>query len=184
MAKHEVEIRAVTPADARALAEIQVESYRRAYADLLPQDYLAGFSLSEQERDWGQWLAGQPGDGLWVATDGSGWPVGYALLDFSSADFKDFEAELVALHVLEAHQLRGIGSRLLVKAGSILKNKGVGSLYLWILQGNPAADFYRRLGAESIGEQPWGGNEHYGTDVMELGYGWRDIDRLLQYLNE
>jgi len=47
-----IHIRPAVTADAAALAEIQVTSYRTAYAGLLPQDYLEHFTLEEQEQDW------------------------------------------------------------------------------------------------------------------------------------
>jgi hypothetical protein len=60
-------IRLATEDDARGLARIQVDSYRTAYAAILPADYLAQFSYEEQEQDWRTLLATKPETVLLVA---------------------------------------------------------------------------------------------------------------------
>jgi hypothetical protein len=45
-------IRKATPEDARAIAEVHVKSWRAAYRDLLPQDFLQGLSVDRREQQW------------------------------------------------------------------------------------------------------------------------------------
>ena len=65
---------------ADALAAIQVDSYRTAYADVLSQEYLDRFSYEEQADDWRALLVAPEGDLLCVAeTDAKREIVGYGL---------------------------------------------------------------------------------------------------------
>ena len=64
--------------DARAIAQVQVDSYLSAYRDLLPGEYLANFTYGEQEKDWMGWQTEHPQDILLVAEEG-GVVIGYAL---------------------------------------------------------------------------------------------------------
>ena len=46
----------------------------------------------------------------------------------------------------------------------------------WVIAGNKAARaFYEHLGAELLIEQPF---QWDGMDLVEAGYGWRDLDAL------
>ncbi len=66
-----LQIREATTHDCRALAEIQVDSYWRTYASLLPRTYLQHFSFQEQEQDWEKLLAAQTNETLLVAASGA-----------------------------------------------------------------------------------------------------------------
>lgn len=73
-------IRPAIPADSAALARIQVDSYRAAYAGILPADYLAAFSYEDQTQDWRDLLSAdvpdEERDLLYVAVDAAGEVVG------------------------------------------------------------------------------------------------------------
>ena len=45
-------IREAALKDSDALARVQLGSWRSAYADLMPADYLAHFAYEEQAQDW------------------------------------------------------------------------------------------------------------------------------------
>ncbi|MET0683126.1 MAG: GNAT family N-acetyltransferase, partial [Casimicrobiaceae bacterium] len=52
----------------------------------------------------------------------------------------------------------------------------VAGLLTWVIAGNkPARAFYEGLGGELIVEQPF---QWDGMDLMEAGYGWRDLSAL------
>lgn len=65
-----VVIRDATSTDARAIAEVHVASWRWAYRDDLPVEFLDGLSVDDREREWNEWLApDQPGAGTLVAEE-------------------------------------------------------------------------------------------------------------------
>ncbi len=54
---------------------------------------------------------------------------------------------------------------------------GATALLTWVIAGNrPARAFYEALGAELLVEQPF---QWDGIDLVEAGYGFRDLDRLV-----
>ena len=55
-----VELRDAMPADAHAIAAVTVRSWRAAYRGLLPDDVLAGLSVSDRERLWSDTLTARP----------------------------------------------------------------------------------------------------------------------------
>ena len=85
-------------------------------------------------------------------------------------------AEILALHVRQAYQGKGIGSALLMAAIGQLLESGCRSVMLWTLQGNPARRWYERLGGEMLGEKRY---QVEDWEVIEVAYGWETISGLL-----
>jgi GNAT superfamily N-acetyltransferase len=171
-------VRKATVMDSLELARVQVESYRSAYAELLPADYLAQFSIEEQSEDWRMLLAAagrtdrQP---VFVAARSDNTLVGYALGEVHIGNACGYDCELVALHVSPEAQGLGIGLRLIAALTTTLRKAGCQSLILWTLAGNPVQALYKRLGGIQVGQKPWSGNDYYGLSVSEVAYGWPDI---------
>ena len=164
--------------DSAGLARVQVDSYRTAYAGILPPTYLAHFTYAEQEQDWRDWITQQHDDLLYVVETEAGEIVGYALGRSQIDDASPYHSELIALHVRRPYQRRGIGRWLAATLAEQLHNQGCSSLVLWVLEGNSARSFYERLGARVIEQQEWGGNAEFGVQVKEVAYAWSDIESL------
>jgi hypothetical protein len=47
-----IKIRTAHPKNSASIARIQVDSYRNAYAPILPAVYLEHFTCAEQEQEW------------------------------------------------------------------------------------------------------------------------------------
>jgi GNAT superfamily N-acetyltransferase len=159
------------------LARVQVDSYRTAYAGLLPEDYLARLTYEEQEQDWRDWLATRPDDILHVAESNSGEIMGYALGRPGLSKIAPYDSELLALHVRDISQRHGIGKQLIAAVAKELKRQGCSSLMVWVLEKNPARSFYEHLGGQLIGKQTivLGPGDAGATEVA---YGWSSIDPL------
>ncbi|MBN2548530.1 MAG: GNAT family N-acetyltransferase [Anaerolineales bacterium] len=174
-----MKIRFPTLDDCAQIAEIQVDSYRSAYASMLPAEYLANFTYEEQEQDWRNLLSDENRDILLVAEIGNGILAGYALgcpgviLEYA------LESELVALHVRKSHHRQGVGQRLIAAMAAELHRHGCISMLLWTLEGNSARQMYEKLGGVLVGKKPWDGNQDFGLEVYEVAYGWPDITKLL-----
>ena len=177
-----------TTRDAAALADIQVNSYRTAYAGLMPADYLAHFSLEEQEQDWRDLLAEPTGDILLVAEIASGEIAGYAVGRPGPVEIPApqagqglpegaYDAELVSLHVRRTMHKQGIGRALVRATARALQEQGCASLALFVLAGNPACGFYERLGGQLVGEKRWTMDD-FDFEVVEAAYGWPKIAAL------
>lgn len=97
-------LRLATIEDSAALARVQVDSYRAAYAGILPQDFLDHFTYEEQAQDWRDSFSAGSQDVLYVAETGAGEVIGYGLGRPGLSDIPPYDCELVSLHVRRSHQ--------------------------------------------------------------------------------
>lgn len=166
-------------ADSAELAQIQVNSYRSAYAGILPPEYLAHFTIEEQTQDWQDLLVGAQDFILLVAETETGQLSGYALGHTGSVEMAGYDSEIDALHVRQAEQRQGVGRALIAAMASTLQEAGAGSLMLWVLLQNPARALYERLGGEMLGQRKITLGE---GDILteEVAYGWKHIAELVQ----
>lgn len=174
-----IEISPATIADSAGIAHVQITSYRTAYAPFFPQAYLDHFTYAEQDQDWRDLIGDRKSDFVLVAVQDAREIVGYALGKMDSDKLKEFESELVALHVLPEFQHNGIGGKLFSAMAHEFRARGKNDLYLWTLEGNPVRAWYERLGGKLVGEK------NYDVDdvtITEVAYGWNEIDSLLQIL--
>jgi ribosomal protein S18 acetylase RimI-like enzyme len=142
-------VRAATLADARAIAEVHVASWRAGYRGLVPEAVLAALSVDQRETQWETIL--QDGRTTVLVTD-------------DIAGFVAFEPdtrEIRALYVDPARFRTGVGSALLDAAHDALRD----DVALWVLDGNEnALAFYRRHDYELDGARA----AHDSTGVEQL----------------
>jgi len=164
------------PADAEALAQVHVASWRETYRGLLPDAYLARMSEQAHARRFAAGLIHPgPDDATLAAADRRG-IVGYIQGGPSRRKLAG-EAEIATLYVLKSAQGRGLGGRLLTEAARTLAARGALSLVISVLRDNiPARGFYEHLGgeAEAARLEPGPG----GALLHEVAYRWGDIRRL------
>jgi GNAT superfamily N-acetyltransferase len=87
------------------------------------------------------------------------------------------DAELFAIYLLADAQGLGVGRRLFTTAAQSLHRAGFQSLIVWVLDGNPAARFYERMGGRRIAEKTL----MIGLQTCaEVGYGWPDLTAFAQ----
>ena len=77
---------------------------------------------------------------------------------------------------LHLYARRGLGRRLVAAVVAAQRAQGATGVLTWVIAGNRGARaFYERLGAQWLIEQPF---QWDGMDLVEAGYGWRDLDAL------
>ena len=160
-------VRRARQADAAAIAQVHVRSWREAYRGLVPDEYLAQLSVAGHERHWRQTFA--TGGWAFVAE----WErriVGFASGGLSRAR-RDVSGELYLLYVLRARHGRGVGRALFDACHYELARCGHRGLLVWVLADNPARGFYERLGGELSGESTV---TLAGARLREVAYLWRD----------
>ena len=171
-----VQVRRAHLADCLAIAQVQVDSYRTAYAGLFPESYLVQFTYEEQAQDWREWLATLTDEVLLVAVSAEEPVLGYVLARAQQDIYPGYDAEILALHVKQPYQGAGVGSALLKAAVGQLQEWGCRSVMLWALQGNPVREWYERLGGKVLGEKRF---QVDGWDIVEVAYGWETMSTLL-----
>ena len=150
-----VELRDATSADAHAIATVLVRSWRVAYRGLLPDDVLAGLSVSEREQFWSGALSSPPPHTRMVVATVADSVVGFAATGppLVPADRADpAVGDLYALYLDPDVWRRGIGTQLHDAALDRLRSCGFTHAGLWVLDTNERAlRFYHRHGWTDTG---------------------------------
>lgn len=156
-------VRRATPGDAPSLADVQVATWRVAYAVLLPGEFLASLDRDRRERWWRQFL--ERGGVAHVAETED------RLIGFCSPGASEDEGwgEIFSIYVLSEHWGEGHGTRLMEAGESTLRGLGFTRALLWVLRDNLSARrFYENRGWR-LG-RPFRVEEIGGVQLEELRY--------------
>lgn len=168
-----VAIRRATASDARSIARVHVETWRTAYAGILPDRVMVGLRVDDKAAYWRHLLArlGRRETAL-VASAPSIGIVGFASGGPSDGGTMPYEGEVHTLYVLPDWQERGIGRALLFNCLGSLHARGMKSAFLWVLAQNPSRFFYEAMGGRHVGERE---ESLWGAVVHETAYAWTDL---------
>lgn len=176
-----LKIREALPADAAAIARVQVETWHTTFRDTLPRDFLAGTTLESQTPRWEEEL-NDPARAsfLFVAETRDGEVVGFASCGPERKGCAEFDGELYAVYILEAFQRAGLGRALTLAVVARLAAAGFRSMLIWALEVNDAGRrFYEKLGGILVRTGSVTRDHHTFPTV---GYGWPDITALRELL--
>lgn len=141
-----VPIREAGAADAAAIAEVHVASWRWAYRGQLSDDTLDALDVSEREVRWRDAIS-DPATIVLVAVDDG------AIVGFVSAgpthddDAPSRTGELYAIYLGEQAVGKGVGQAMLVHAVDEMRSAAFSRARLWVLDSNERARrFYERAG--------------------------------------
>jgi ribosomal protein S18 acetylase RimI-like enzyme len=138
-------VRPATEADARAIAEIRVETWRATYAGIVPQSVLDRMDVDRTVEGICGILASDTRV-LVVDTPDSG-VAGYTFVAPARDDDAAGLGEIEAIYVRPDAQGRGLGGQLLAASAEDLAALGFDTLVLWVLTDNaPARGFYEHAG--------------------------------------
>lgn len=149
-------VRPATLSDAAEIARIQLDIWRTAYADLLPEAVLAELDAQEAELAWRQTVEQGPAQ-VFVAVEGS-WLVGFcaagpapedetAGADATPAKDSATVALVSTLLVEPRWGRRGHAGRLLAEAGAAMRAAGAARGIAWVPEQDKASlGFYQRAG--------------------------------------
>ncbi len=170
-------IRVATPDDADQVARILVDTWRAAYAHIFPAEFLAALSYEERAVRWRNRLA-EAGPELFTlvveACDGelSGLVSGGVEHDGVAG----YDGEIYAVYVAPAHHRCGIGRQLMAAGAHRLAMAGYRAVMLWVLEENQRARaFYEALGGQPVSRKSVVIGD---TPVIEVAYGWKDVNFL------
>ncbi|MEG3894925.1 MULTISPECIES: GNAT family N-acetyltransferase [unclassified Microcoleus] len=171
-------VREAKIADARAIARVNVDTWRTAYRKIVPADYLAQLSYEKRESNWREILvnAEKSEDFVCVAENELGQIVGFAAGGYERTNKYIHKGELFALYILQEYQHQGIGRKLVVTVAAKLAQLNLNSMLVWVLRDNSACRFYEILGGKKVDEQQ---TNRAGVLLKEIAYGWTDITMLL-----
>ena len=171
-----MKIRQATENDAKAMAEIHVDSWKKAYKGILPDELLINLSYEDREKRWSENIneATSGGSMMYVAEDKEHGVIGFVL----GGTMRDatlrmrYTAEIYGLYVHPDHQLKGVGTSLFNCIAEFL-----GSIYharagLWILEEHPDRPFFEKQKTAEIYRKPEKIREKTHTNIA---YGIEDL---------
>jgi ribosomal protein S18 acetylase RimI-like enzyme len=173
-----------TERDAAGIAKVYVDTWRSAYAAVLPHRGLLGMSYEQQTRYWSRTIRNSTeAQSVIAATEADHGVVGFTSFgparagDRPAAGLFTGErdakvAEIYTLYVLPDFQERGIGRRLVVTAFAAMVDKRYGCSFLWVLRDNPSRYFYERIGGKAVAERR---EKMWGCMTDQVCYGWPDL---------
>ncbi len=156
--------------DARAIARIEVETWRSTYAGMLPDRVLLNMSERRQTASWSSFLRHRPDD-VMVATSGNA-IIGFGNCGTQRDSTIRFAGEIYTLYLSPDRQGEGSGRALLNCLFQRLVQTGHATALAWVVKANPARFFYERLGGQQIMHRPIPVG---GQPVDAVAYGWRNL---------
>jgi ribosomal protein S18 acetylase RimI-like enzyme len=173
-----IRIRPAEAADAGAIAQVRAQTWRTAYAGVIPDQTLAELTTPEVVYREAHWRAEHSMDGFLVAeatgpdataAEATPAPDAAEVIGFAAFGPERGEddrlghplpgppdhdrAELYAVYVLPRHWSSGAGRALLDRALALAAEAGYADISLWVLEGNERGRrFYEQAGFAGTGE--------------------------------
>ena len=168
--KSQMKIRQAARSDLNDIAAIHIESWKDAYADILPPEFLANQIDRELAKHWAT-VEIQKEDIVLVAEDDT--LVGFVSVWCRPSPFID------NLHVKPSYRSKKLGSELMKAAAKEIVSKGKKSAYLWVFESNAKAiRFYDRFGGV---QKELAHKNVFGSEVLSRKIEWEDISIVLRF---
>ena len=167
-------IRGARTADAPGIARVGVETWRNAYAGLVPNDYLLRLSEARQAVQWDALVRRARGADSVLVAESQG-PQGSQIVGYGSCGRSrggPLAGEVFTLYIGNDWQGMGIGRRLLFGLFKSLSARRMDEAVIWVLSGNPSRFFYEAMGGTRVAERK---ERFAGTLLEETAYGWPDL---------
>jgi L-amino acid N-acyltransferase YncA len=144
-------VRRAVDADVDALVRIQSDTWRAAYAGLIPAEALAHLTTPVAREAWRNAVRAGGGHHVFVAAEGE-WTVGFCAVAYYSGQDSAAIAEVSTLLVEPRWGRRGHGGRLLAAAAEALAQHGARMGWTWIPEADAVSRaFYAHAGWEADG---------------------------------
>lgn len=176
-------LRLADPADARRVAALHADSWRRHYRGAYSDEFLDRDVAADRLALWTDRFQQPTVDTVTILAEDQGALVGFAHTIFDHD--REWGALLENLHVASARKRRGIGSRLLSETAARVREQAQPcGLYLWVLEQNVAAQaFYEAHGGRRVertqAPAPGGVSTRLKGSPTRLRYAWVDLGVLV-----
>ncbi|MGY4691522.1 N-acetyltransferase family protein [Salibacterium sp. K-3] len=137
-------IRSAQPEDARMIAELHIEGWRRAYDGIFPENVLKELDVTEWTTWWSSMLQQTQ-----VMTDVVVSEYGTIVGVVSGGPLRDtsmsgYDGELYAIYLAPEVQGTGLGRKLFLSMAGRLQEHGFTSMIVWLAVKNEARYFYEK----------------------------------------
>jgi GNAT superfamily N-acetyltransferase len=173
-----MKIRKASAGDGHRIANVHVSSWKTTYAGIISDDYLHSLDTEKRTEFWEK-IIEEENSMVYVAESEAGDIVGFASGGREQTDDPTYMAEIYAIYILESYQRKGLGKKLMKPIIEGLIIKGFPNLVIWALEENTCRRFYESLGGKIVNTKPI---LISGSALIEVAYGWEDIQEALNQL--
>jgi GNAT superfamily N-acetyltransferase len=168
-----MKLRLASADDAKCIADLHADNWRRHYRGAYSDAYLDGDVFSDRLALWSERLARPDSDAFTVVAMNEDELLGFA--HTIPASDATYGALLDNLHVTSDQARRGVGGVLMRETTAVLKRRNITTgLYLWVLEQNRNAQaFYAAKGGVCVGREILGPFPGGGT-APALRIYWAD----------
>lgn len=171
-------IRPAVITDINGIARVHVESWQTTYAHILASDYLHGLSIEERADMWrGIFSSFATRSHHIVAESSAGEIVGFASYGPERDGNIVYYSELYVIYLLADFQRQGIGRALVRHAMRDLVADKYHNMMVWVLEQNPAVEFYKTMGGVLVEERKITIDN---MPLKEYAYGFDDLPSLIK----
>ncbi len=167
-------IRKAKENDIETISKIYVDSRRRTYKNILPNDYLNSLTYAQAEKKWTEYLENN-NNVIFVHLDDTGTITSLS----ASKPYKHIKKcfYLDSLHVSPEFQSKGVGKSLIIKTAEFALENGYDSMSISFLRGNDKAEkIYQYLGAVYLNDII---TYFDNTSAMSTVLIWKDLPKLI-----
>lgn len=168
-----INLRKMKPSDATGVATIQVECWRKAYAGIIPDKYLASLDVNAKAKTWETGLSVNP-DVIRIVALEKNIPFGFVagLENRSSAFYPEIASEAWSIYVHPDHWKKGIGKSLLLAFIEEMRKLKHSTMIVWALEENlPARAFYESMGGVLQSQKQT--QTYGGKSLSEVAYSFK-----------
>ncbi len=164
-----MKIRPAHEVDLPNIIALQAESWKDAYSDIFPDEYLSFQLASDIKQHWAE-LGFCPEDVILIAED-------HEMIGFIAVRCRP-DPLIENLHVKPSRRSKKVGSTLMKAAAKQLTQLGHRKAYLWVLESNKRAiQFYEKLGGIKTCQVV---KNFIGHDVLAIKIEWLDISEIYE----
>ncbi len=160
-------VRNARESDLEQIVEVHTTSWQETYRGIMPDEILDNLNVEGRRKYWQGRL--QDNTMNFVA-EVDGEVVGFACCGANREALKDYDGEVYAIYLRKAHHDKGLGKSLWLACIDALKAQDYNNVVVWVLKGNPSAQFYIEGGGK------WEAEETFNMGKYELAheaYGWK-----------
>lgn len=171
----EVIFREATVDDIPQVAKVHVESWRRSFPGVVPQEFLDSMSAEKREEAFRERFSDAAYKML-VAEDPVNGIVGFA--DFGTPRLEgvgNFETQIYAFYFLKEFQGKGLGGALFRRCIKEITDRGFTNVCLDSLAVSPYRKFYDKMGGKVVGGD---GHKLAGVHFATVIYGWSNLGEI------
>jgi ribosomal protein S18 acetylase RimI-like enzyme len=143
-------IRAASTKDVEAIAKIHVDSWEAAFEGLMPEQYIADFSLEKRINEWRSIIDNKKE--VVLVVERSNQVIGF--LSYTNNENRLPKSILLSkLYISPSVYQKGLGTLLLTQLFSTLTGYAIEQVSLYVLDSNISAiNFYKKHGFEETGD--------------------------------